>query len=376
MDSKVFRELLVKYPDAVTNKSRLQAMLNDTFPSDRLEVRLILSAYELGIVDELKRSTLDNTLANKFIKRMEDDYGIAPNKAQQAVLMWCDAYGNGVLRKSNSISLSSAIASAAASPAPAVRNTPPRVVRTSPSGIQWLSDNTIKVSQSRPPKKITGTRFPDVLNMNPFKTPFEVWCALTRTYEEPFVDNQFTKAGKVIEPKQFVYAKKQLNKPNWQFVAPTDKFGPDPFRTTYGDFFRERSIFGGMWDYLINENGRTIGLFEMKTTNEKNAPFWRNELPEMNTLQAALYAWLLNVDQFYMVSSFLKESDYNAPSSFMCGNANTIITPFRLSQKYPSFEQNYIEPVRTWWNNHVLTGISPQFDETRDAKILAELRKR
>ena len=74
--------------------------------------------------------------------------------------------------------------------------------------------------------------------------------------------------------------------------------------------------------------------------------------------------------------SSTKESDYNAPSSFMCGNANTIITPFRLSQKYPSFEQNYIEPVRTWWNNHVLTGISPQFDETRDAKILAELRKR
>lgn len=374
MDVNRFKDLLVNYPDAISSQSRLQAMLNDTFPGERLEIRLLVSAYEMGITNEIKRSSLDNSLANRFIKRLEDDYGIDSSKARQAVLMWCDAYGVGVLKKVNMINLPNASPSPA--PRPVQVNTPPRVVSTSASGIQWRSDNTIKVSQSRPPKKITGTRFPDVLNINPFKTPFEVWCALTRTYEEPFVDNQFTKAGKVIEPKQFIYAQRQMNNPRWRFVAPTDVFGPDPFRATYGDFFREKSIFGGMWDYLINENGRTIGLFEMKTTNEKNASFWRNELPEMNTLQAALYAWLLNVDQFYMVSSFLKESDYNAPSSFMCGSSNTIITPFKLSQKYPNFKRDYIDPVTAWWNNHVVTGVSPQFDETRDAKILAELRKR
>lgn len=374
MDVNLFKDLLVRYPDAISSQSRLQAMLNDTFPGERLEIRLIVSAYEMGIANEIKRSSLDNSLANRFIKRLEDDYGIDSSKARQAVLMWCEAYGVGVLKKSSTINLPNA--STPSTPPSAQTSAPPKVTFTSASGIQWRSDNTIKVNQTRPPKKITGTRFPDVLGINPFKTPFEVWCALTRTYEEPFVDNQFTIAGKTIEPKQFDYARKRLYKPNLQFVAPTDVFGPNPFKTTYGDFFREKSIFGGMWDYLIRENGRTVGLFEMKTTNEKNAPFWRNDLPEMNTLQAALYAWLLNVDQFYMVSSFLRESDYNAPSSFMCGDSNTIITPFKLSQKYPNFEKTYIAPVTTWWNNHVVTGISPQFDETRDAKILAELRKR
>ena len=34
----------------------------------------------------------------------------------------------------------------------------------------------------------------------------------------------------------------------------------------------------------------------------------------------------------------------------------------------------YIEQATAWWNTHVLTGISPEFDEKKDAKILKELR--
>ena len=33
------------------------------------------------------------------------------------------------------------------------------------------------------------------------------------------------------------------------------------------------------------------------------------------------------------------------------------------------------EKVTKWWNDHVVTGISPAFDEKKDAKILKELRQ-
>ena len=51
-------------------------------------------------------------------------------------------------------------------------------------------------------KKITGTRFAAIMGLNKWTTPFNAWCAITRTYEEPFEDTIYTVAGKTIEPKQ------------------------------------------------------------------------------------------------------------------------------------------------------------------------------
>ena len=32
-------------------------------------------------------------------------------------------------------------------------------------------------------KKLTGTRFATVMGLNAWASPFETWCAITRTYE-------------------------------------------------------------------------------------------------------------------------------------------------------------------------------------------------
>ena len=76
--------------------------------------------------------------------------------------------------------------------------------------MQWNENNTIQVTPPRKPKKLTGTRFASVLGLNRWSTPFEIWCACTRTYEAPFEDTIYTKAGKAIEPKQAEYMKSCL----------------------------------------------------------------------------------------------------------------------------------------------------------------------
>ena len=38
------------------------------------------------------------------------------------------------------------------------------------------------------------------------------------------------------------------------------------------------------------------------------------------------------------------------------------------------FESNCIQRVLQWWNQHVITGISPPYDNFRDRAILSELR--
>lgn len=236
--------------------------------------------------------------------------------------------------------------------------------------MEWLEGNKIKVIPPKRPKKLTATRFATVLGLNPWSTPFEVWCEITRTYQKPFEDTIYTMAGKTIEPKQAQYMKKSYFMTN--IVTPTDIYGEDYFNRTYGDFFKDEPIFGGMWDYLLyDENGKPITVLEMKTT--KRAEDWAKDIPEYYALQAALYAYLLGVDDVIMVASFLADKDYKDPAHFVPSAKNTITVPFKVSERYPEFKK-LVKKAEKWWKDHVETGISPAYDEKADAEILKELR--
>ena len=236
--------------------------------------------------------------------------------------------------------------------------------------MEWLEGNKIKVVPPKRPKKLTATRFATVLGLNPWSTPFEVWCEITRTYQKPFEETIYTAAGKTIEPKQAQFMKKSYFMTN--IVTPTDIYGEDYFNRTYGDFFKDEPIFGGMWDYLLfDENRKPVTVLEMKTT--KRAEDWAKDIPEYYALQAALYAYLLGVDDVIMVASFLSDKDYKDPSQFIPSAKNTITVPFKVSERYPEFKK-LVKKAEKWWKDHVETGISPAYDEKADAEILKELR--
>ena len=131
--------------------------------------------------------------------------------------------------------------------------------------MDWLDSKQIQIAPPKRRKKLTGTRFASVLGLNRWSTPFEIWCACTKTYEEPFEDTIYTIAGKAIEPKQAEYMKSAYFMGN--LITPTDVYGPDYFKKTWGDFFPDNSIFGGMWDYLlVGKDGKPTTVLEMKTS--------------------------------------------------------------------------------------------------------------
>jgi len=236
--------------------------------------------------------------------------------------------------------------------------------------ITWIDGNRIQIEPPKKTKKITGTRFATILGLNPWSTEFEMWCAITKTYEEPFEDTIYTVAGKTIEPKQADYMKKSYG---MEIITPTDRYGADYFQKTWGDFFPENDHLGGMWDYLgVNdETGEIDTVLEMKTT--KRSEDWANDVPEYYALQAALYAWLLGIDNVVMVASFLAEKDYKDPDKYKPSIKNTITVEFKVSERYPDFADK-VATVEKWWKDHVDTGISPAFDEKKDAEILKALR--
>jgi predicted phage-related endonuclease len=233
----------------------------------------------------------------------------------------------------------------------------------------WI-DSHLEVTPPKKPLKITGTRFAAILGFNKWSTPFKCWCEITRTYKEPFIDTIYTAAGKIIEPKQAEYMKKSYAMYNLK--TPTDIFGENYFQKTWGDFFKDVPTFGGLWDYLLyDEYGKPITVLEMKTT--KRSEDWANDIPEYYALQAALYAYLLGVDDVIMVASFLDTKDYEKPEEFVPSANNTITVEFKVSERYPNFRR-MVEQAQAWWDAHVVTGISPDYDEKLDADILKALR--
>lgn len=237
------------------------------------------------------------------------------------------------------------------------------------SEIKWVDDH-LEVTPPKKPLKITGTRFGAILGCNKWSTPFKCWCEITRTYKEPFIDTIYTAAGKVIEPKQAEYMKKSYAMYNLK--TPTDIFGEDYFKRTWGDFFGNIPVYGGMWDYLLyDENGNPSAVLEMKTT--KRSEDWANDVPEYYALQAALYAYLLGVDDVIMVASFLDTKDYEHPENFIPSASNTITVEFKVSERYPNFDR-MVAQTQAWWDEYVVTGISPDYDEKKDADILKALR--
>ena len=117
--------------------------------------------------------------------------------------------------------------------------------------IKWLEGNRIQIAPPKKTKKVTGTRFATILGLNPWSTAFEMWCAITKTYEKPFEDTIYTIAGKTIEPKQAAYMKKSYA---MDLLSPTDMWGADYFNKTWGDFFPDSPRLGGMWDYLLKND--------------------------------------------------------------------------------------------------------------------------
>lgn len=230
--------------------------------------------------------------------------------------------------------------------------------------IVW-KDGYIEIPMPKKPKKITGTRFAALLGFNKWQSAFKTWAEITRLYDEPYEDTKYTLAGKIIEPKQHEYMRKVyfLN-----LVTPTDKYGVDYFDKTHGDFYPDEKVFGGMWDALEVEDGKVKSVLEFKTTSRPED--WVDDVPDYYALQAALYAYLLGVEDVYMVCSFLMESDYDDPNAFKPDIENTVIRHFKVHEKYPHFNM-MVEKAKLMYAN---MDLSPYYDEDRDKEVLKALR--
>ena len=247
--------------------------------------------------------------------------------------------------------------------------------------MNWkYSDDRKHIELEQPPKQhklLTGTRFASCLGLNPYSSPFQIWCECTKLVTPPFEETMYTKAGKIVEPLQREYISKTF--PN--IVGPEEYFG-NTYEMYRWNFFDEKfKPFGGMWDAVSTKNnGKDIAMVvEFKTANSA-AKWGNNTVPTYYLMQGALYAKMLGLDKVLFVASFLSPMDYAHPEEFVPDETNTIMIVKKLKDivvelngEYLSFEELY-QKAFDFWNRYVVTGISPEFDEKRDKEYLDIIR--
>lgn len=227
-------------------------------------------------------------------------------------------------------------------------------------------------------KKVTGTRLAKVLGLNPWGTPFQAWCEITKTAEPKFEGSKFTEAGNAIEPKLVAYVEEELGT---SVLTPEAYWGALYSERKYG-FFPDVAIFDGMWDGLeIDPKGRPRAIVECKTTQMKNAPYWQDGPPVYYLIQAMLYAKLQGVSKIIFPVAFLEEGDYAHPEQFVVRDGENARFWFydldELSVEIDGQLYNIdgiLQLATEWYHAHVVTGISPAFDESKDADYLKILR--
>ena len=97
-------------------------------------------------------------------------------------------------------------------------------------------------------------------------------------------------------------------------------------------------------------------------------------------MQGALYSYLKGLDRIVFVCTFPQEIDYAKPENYQVTDDNTILVVKKLSDilipingKYLNIEE-CMEYATKWWNEFVVQGISPEFDEKLDKEYLDIIR--
>lgn len=234
---------------------------------------------------------------------------------------------------------------------------------------KWMpaSDSTIAVDKiNGRPKKITGTRLGTILGTNPWKTPFQAWCEITRVAEPPFEGNKYTDAGQIIEPKLIERCKEFVSP---DVITPEEYYhSDDPKRKTGYDFFND-DVFGGMWDALYYVGDDLAGVIECKTSSRPQD--WVEGVPAHYAVQGQLYAYLLGLTDVWFAVALLDPADYDDPDGFECTDENTVLYHMTVGDDFAES----IETARKWWERYIHDGAeSPEYDDSRDRKYLDLMR--
>lgn len=248
--------------------------------------------------------------------------------------------------------------------------------------MEWrYGENRKYIELEKPPARklrISGHRFPTVLGLNKYSTPFQAWCEIVGLVKKPFEENKYIIAGRTIEPKQIEYTKGKF--PNVMSIEEYYGNAFDDYK--YNNFKEETNIFGGVIDLVSTKiDMRTIQMIGECKTSSKPVDWENNNVPIDYLCQGMLYSYLKKIPDILFVVSFLNDMDYAHPENYTVTEENTKFVVKNLKDCWLPLGEEYVDIdgaiayATDWWKTYVETGISPEFDEVKDKEYLDIIRQ-
>ena len=247
---------------------------------------------------------------------------------------------------------------------------------------EWsYGENNKNIVLSEIPKqrlRITGHRISSILGLNQYQSEFGAWAEITRLVKLPFEDSKYTIFGNAVEPKLIDMVREEF--PNVMSIA--EYYGINIERYRYNNFVEDSDVFGGVIDAVATENDMKTLTMIVECKSSSKPHLWENgNVPVDYLLQGCLYSYLKGLDRVLFICCFPQDLDYNHPENFKPDKTNTIMVLKKLKNvliEMPNGEMKTFEEVieycKEWWNKYIETGISPEFDETKDKQYLDIIR--
>ena len=208
-------------------------------------------------------------------------------------------------------------------------------------------------------KKIGGSSVGDVLETDDFKSQFAAFARMA-WIGLPILDRKYVDAGIDIEPKVVNAIEEKLN-------LKVKTFDPQKYNFDY--FADKDDIIGGLPDGYIEDKKIII---EIKTTGEKNYDNWdKYGVPISYLKQSQLYSYLMGVEDFWIVATFLKEEDYSDPKNFPINQRKLKNYKYKINKAQILDD---IKTIKEWYLKYTTSGISPEYDEVKDYDLIEYLK--
>ncbi|UUD36920.1 YqaJ-like viral recombinase domain [Mycoplasmopsis californica] len=217
-------------------------------------------------------------------------------------------------------------------------------------------------------KKIGGSTIGNILKATAFSSDFNAFCGYAYLAPKPLV-MKYINAGIAVEPKVIKLLDEFLNK-NRKENEKVIVSGTNAKDYNYDYFSGHDTLINGVPDGFITLPNKSQVLLEIKTAGEKKFAEWKRNVPKNYIKQAQLYAYILGIKKFWIVTSFLKESDYAEPEEIPVHNRILKNFMFVVNESEAKDDMEY---AKEWYKKYIHNGVSPEFNRTKDAELLEYL---
>ncbi len=91
------KSVITKYPECLNTSDKLKAYLTDIYPDEKARVRIIVSIYYCGIVDEIKKSTaVDEITIIRYCNKLENEFGFSKKLSYECINLWLEVYEKSI----------------------------------------------------------------------------------------------------------------------------------------------------------------------------------------------------------------------------------------------------------------------------------------